>query len=242
MSDPAFTIWFSLVLICLVVSIPLAGTIEHRLQARFPNIRPYKWGAFVGCAGLTSVLFIPSGITIGLASDASNEDRMTALFVLCYFMTHGLCGWYILQRKRWAWIVATILWPNPIYWIINGIYASRRWAEFSAEAGGATNILTAPSGIPPAPPAKTISVARDLDALESRLNPKSQIEPTQKREAAREIRKTEFFNMTPPSARKIEASRSPAAERLRQLKEIHDAGLISDEEFHSKRTEILKTL
>jgi hypothetical protein len=45
----------------------------------------------------------------------------------------AVSGWFIIQRKRWAWVGGTILSFNILVWIINYIYGRNRWGEFVGE-------------------------------------------------------------------------------------------------------------
>lgn len=42
-------------------------------------------------------------------------------------------GYKIIKRKKWSWILGTIMSLNPILFIINWIYARNRWDEFTQE-------------------------------------------------------------------------------------------------------------
>ena len=53
-----------------------------------------------------------------------------------YFTIIAVSGWFIIQRKRWAWVVGTIASLNPLMWIINYIYGRNRWREFVGEPYG----------------------------------------------------------------------------------------------------------
>lgn len=99
-----------LLMAAVATSMVLANRLEQERKNRFPHTMPYQWGYLWGCLGFW---FAPA--TLGLS----------ALF-----------GWGIIKRRRWAWVVGTILTLNPFAWIINGIYAGRRWQEFGIEVSG----------------------------------------------------------------------------------------------------------
>ena len=99
-----------LLMIAVGVSMAASDKLERTRKSRLPQTQPYQWGYFIGCL---SFWFAPA--TLGLSA---------------------LLGWGIIKRRRWAWVVGTILTLNPFVWLINGIYAGRRWHEFGQEAAG----------------------------------------------------------------------------------------------------------
>lgn len=109
-SEYDYIIGMGILMIAVVVSMVMATRLEHKLKARLPHTRPYQWGFFLGCMGFW---FGPA--TLGISA---------------------LCGWGIIKRRRWAWVVGTLLTMNPLAWIVNGVYAGHRWQEFTDEASG----------------------------------------------------------------------------------------------------------
>lgn len=51
--------------------------------------------------------------------------------VTAWCLIQGICGWFIIKRKRWAWAVGTVASLNLVLWIINCIYTRKRWKELS---------------------------------------------------------------------------------------------------------------
>ena len=120
-----------LTVICLVVSVAVAGDMNHSLENRDPNVTPYTWGYFIGLMGALSgfcfgLFYFISGLALG--ADQVFVGGLYLLFV-------GAVHIFIVKRKRWAWILGTILQLNPILWIINGIYVSKRWQEMDRFSG-----------------------------------------------------------------------------------------------------------
>lgn len=118
----------------LFVAAPLSFWAEARRRrgaaARgAPATRPYTWGLFQGLLG---VLIGAVGALLFLAGVwFANGDVVLAGVLLV--VGYGLSGYYVMLRRRWAWVVLTILQFNPIFWIIDYIYGRNRWEEFARQ-------------------------------------------------------------------------------------------------------------
>ncbi len=110
-----------LVVVIVLIAIPIAFIHDKKLHEEQPSVRPYKWGYYIGYAGLIgSVLFI---FLVVLFSAA------LALF-LVLSIPQAIASYYIIRRKKWAWVLGTILTLNPILWIAHIFYGRNRWGEF----------------------------------------------------------------------------------------------------------------
>lgn len=136
LSNPLF--WF-VIFVATMFCILMSFSMERKLKKRLPNTRPYKWGFFVGCLDLVAAAIMLLMFFIDTA--VGDKPLYIAASVIGVIF-----GYYIIKRKRWAWGVGTILTMNPIGWMINGIYAARRWREFTAEAAGGTSEVSRISG------------------------------------------------------------------------------------------------
>ena len=132
-------------MVAVGISIARADALEKRLKVRMPNTRPYKWGFYVGCMSIAfailPLLAVMVAIVITVMTGkiyADIDDTEFFPFILVFI--HGFCGFFIIKRKRWAWIVSIIFSFNPFVWIINGIYAGRRWREFAEESGKTSDL------------------------------------------------------------------------------------------------------
>jgi hypothetical protein len=81
-------------------------------------------------------LGVPLGGISGLATLAAGlagEQRhmLVGGGATVFFALHAVCGWFIIRRKRWAWVIGTLLSISPAIWIPNAIYGSNRWKEFA---------------------------------------------------------------------------------------------------------------
>jgi hypothetical protein len=92
--------------------------------------KPYRWGLFQGYAALIGFLWGGGAVVYGFSGAKSPE---VCFLVGAYGVLVGLCGAGILRRRRWAWLLMFILNPNPVVWLINGIYLSNRWGEMRGE-------------------------------------------------------------------------------------------------------------
>ncbi len=107
------------------VSIVVALLLEARLKPRRAWGLPYVWGYFQGSSGLIagSLAFVA-----GLAG-AEYGINSTVLTLILAGAIWAPAGYYVIRRRRWAWIVHTAASLNPVWWIANYLYARRRWSE-----------------------------------------------------------------------------------------------------------------
>lgn len=134
-SDAINTISVVYVIIAAIVSIEASFQLEQRLKARTPATRPYKWGFFTGCMGVSCAPFAFLSI-IGLTNTWTKGDLDVFAVLLAtgvWSVISAISGWFVIRRKRWAWVVATIFSFNIVVWIINYIYGRNRWGEFIGE-------------------------------------------------------------------------------------------------------------
>ena len=144
----------------IAASIWAASRLEQRLKARLPATRPYRWGFYNGCMGVACG---PLAIMASLGMAAAGLNGQWGAFGCrfansAWLAVSALCGWFIIRRKRWAWVLGTVLscnilvWIisyeqprkgddsvlgcNILIWIINYIYGRNRWGEFIGEAYG----------------------------------------------------------------------------------------------------------
>ena len=134
-ADDITSLSYLYIFVAIVVSIFVAEALEKRLKARTPATRPYRWGFYVGCMGVASAPFVPMFALGAWAVSIKGQFGECGgfLFWLAYCVIQTVCGWFIIQRKRWAWVVGTIFGCNIIVWIPNYIYGRNRWGEFVGE-------------------------------------------------------------------------------------------------------------
>jgi hypothetical protein len=65
---------------------------------------------------------------------AREKSRAWLSLAILLFSVRAVSGWFMIKRKRLAWIVGTALSFNVFLWVINTIYAPRRRHGFETEA------------------------------------------------------------------------------------------------------------
>jgi hypothetical protein len=121
--------------VAVVASICVASSLEERQKSRLPATRPYRWGFYNGCMGVAcaplALLFLVAMVASAMAG--KGEAFGSSLVYSVWLTACALCGWFIIERKRWAWVVGTVLSFNILVWIINCIYGRNRWGECVGE-------------------------------------------------------------------------------------------------------------
>ena len=130
-------------LIAMVAGIFIARKLESRLKASIPATRPYRWGFYFGCLG---VACLPLAIMTMLAmvvagTNGKFETLGSFLGYTVFFSIHSVSGWFIIKRKRWAWVVGTVFSCNIVLMVTNYIYGGNRWGEFIGQAYGSTGTV-----------------------------------------------------------------------------------------------------
>jgi hypothetical protein len=121
-----------LVLVALpaaLVSFVLEG---RRKNTASPKDLTYTWGFFQGMSGLLLGFYC---LLLGgyLASDGRALSLAGPLLV--YGAITAPAGYFVIKRRKWAWVVHTIASFNPVWWIANSIYGRNRWDEFDRGSG-----------------------------------------------------------------------------------------------------------
>jgi hypothetical protein len=142
-ADDITSLSYLYIFVAIIASIFVALALEKRLKARTPASRPYRWGFYVGSMGVAcapiALLTILGMVLAGMNSRWEAFGEFLAWTV--FFAVHTVSGWFVIQRKRWAWVVTTICSFNIFTWIINYIYGRNRWGEFVGEPYGSAGSL-----------------------------------------------------------------------------------------------------
>jgi hypothetical protein len=128
---------FAVTVICTLVAIPLSILLDRKLHERQPGAMPYKWGYYTGLMGMMTYALLALMLLSYSVLDGRQDYAVMLLFVLAVIPYY-----YIIKRKRWAWVVGTILLFNPVLWIIDAVYARNRWRELDGPPGG-PGVITA---------------------------------------------------------------------------------------------------
>ena len=102
------------VLIWLAIVVVGSSLIARRLEAKRRQAVPHKRLAY-----LAAVLH---GDSRG-PQNAATDLAVAALLIPTHY--------YVIRRKKWAWVMGTVISLNPVVWITNVIYGRRRWKEFT---------------------------------------------------------------------------------------------------------------
>ncbi len=137
-ADTIVLLWTFYIFVALIGSIFASRALERKLKAKSPETRPFRWGFYVGSMGVACAplaVFTTLGMALAVAN-ANFEAFGVCLASTVFLLIHGVAGWFIIQRKRWAWVVGTIFSFNIFVWVANSIYGSNRWREFAGEPYG----------------------------------------------------------------------------------------------------------
>lgn len=117
---------FVLIFFFLWVEILIARHLEKGQTPNPPVELPYTWEYFWGIQG-----FVFAFLAV-LGSFVNREiDKSTALLEsIATVFGWGVPGYFVIQRRSWAWVTLTILSLNLVVWGINYFYGKNRWNEF----------------------------------------------------------------------------------------------------------------
>jgi len=126
-------------ILAAIVCIFVARQLDEKRKVRLPMTRSYRWGYYLGCVAMSGAPVAMLALC-SLMFGASVEDYGFLLTIACFFGLHAVCGWFVVQRQRWAWVLGTLASFNVILMMINFAYGRKRWVEFAgisnANTGG----------------------------------------------------------------------------------------------------------
>jgi hypothetical protein len=112
------------VLACAALAVIPAFVLENARSKRSAGgTRPYTWGYFLGSWG---VIF---GVAIFLPTIFLTTDPAVIFPLFIASLLYAVSGYFVIKRRKWAWVVLTILTLNPILWIAHYLYGRNRWHE-----------------------------------------------------------------------------------------------------------------
>jgi hypothetical protein len=118
---------YGIAVICAILAIAPAFILERRrVKRELANTQPYTWGLY---QGLGALLFGVVMLVGGIAAGGEGFLGGLALFGL-----YGITGWFVVKRRRWAWVLLTVATFNPFLWIAHYVYGRNRWSEWVHEA------------------------------------------------------------------------------------------------------------
>lgn len=126
--------WFvaGLIIVPVVIAVALAFPLESKRRNRSPGTLPYKWGYYWGvhciCFWFGSFLSI---FLFDLTKPWSIQDKILAVGFVGIGAALAAPGYFVVKRRKWAWVVTTILSMNVVCWVVNWLYAKHRWSELN---------------------------------------------------------------------------------------------------------------
>ena len=104
----------------------IAITMNNKHLLRHPEYKSYVWGYFTGVVTIVwgIILFIVYLSLLFLNEDIGPIN--TTLFYLAFLIFYTALGYFVCSKEKWAFIILTILWINPIIWVTNYFYIKRR--------------------------------------------------------------------------------------------------------------------
>jgi hypothetical protein len=104
----------------------IAKSFNKKHLWNYPDYKSYIWGYFQGIGVIFySILgFIFCFLTLFLYN---NAEVLNATLWGLVASTLGLfIGYFVCCKEKWAFVLLTIFTPNPIIWVINYLYITRR--------------------------------------------------------------------------------------------------------------------
>src|ERR1039458_7272056 len=113
MKDNGYIVWLAYSYLLLMFSgfLLVPRALEKRLKAKNPATRPYRWGFLFGCFLVAqapfALLCAVQALAAGLGSRGDEFGLDLAMAVV--FTINAVSGWFVIRRKRWAWVAGTVL-------------------------------------------------------------------------------------------------------------------------------------
>ena len=104
----------------------------RRKNVASPKDLPYTWGFYIGMSGLLLGVYALFAAFYMWISGTENGS-ISAVVLLVFAAVWGPAGYFAIKRRRWAWVVSTIVSFNPVWWIANSVYGHNRWNEFDRD-------------------------------------------------------------------------------------------------------------
>lgn len=130
-------------------SLGIALYLNHRLQKRAPGALPYTWGYYLGLQQGLLYLLLGCSVLLDLSERGVSVEALALLAFLVLGAYASVAG---IQRYRHGFTMMSIASLNPIVWIINYVYGSKRWHELRPSANSLAPSLAATALAPPLPP------------------------------------------------------------------------------------------
>lgn len=127
-SDPSDAMFELIVVIACVVPALVMALGRHKKDLPLDNRKPFRWGYY---CGYISIIMGLVAAAANIAVYFSAPPDSTHLVLASLASAFATLGYFVVQRKRVAFVVLTIGSVNPVLWLINSIYIRKRWAELT---------------------------------------------------------------------------------------------------------------
>ena len=120
--------FFIILLIIVLPVIIIANRLEKKRKNKFPNQLPFTYGYYCGImsifVGIMCLIFALYKIII---DEVGISELVLTLFIGC--VLYSVAGFFVIKRKKNAWLFLTLISVNIFIWIINYYYGKKRWNE-----------------------------------------------------------------------------------------------------------------
>jgi hypothetical protein len=112
---------------------------DKELKNTCPNCKSFRWGYFIGCfffiTAAANIFLLIFGANfflgwVGFIGNLMNIGRLNPGAYFIYLISVLIFSYLIIERHKAGWIVGSVLFFNPIIWVINFFYGKKRWSEF----------------------------------------------------------------------------------------------------------------
>ena len=112
---------------------------DKELKNTCTNCKSFRWGYFIGCFFLITaalnifLLIFGAGFFLGWVGFIANLmdiGRLNPGIYFIYLISVLIFSYLMIERHKVGWIVGSVLFFNPVIWIINFFYGKKRWSEF----------------------------------------------------------------------------------------------------------------
>ena len=104
----------------------IAKNLNNKHLLNYPDYKSYTWGYFqgVGFIFYGVIGFLVNFLILFLNDNTEATILLISSLSLSTFAV--FLGYFVCQKEKWAFVIITILSLNPISWLINYLYITRR--------------------------------------------------------------------------------------------------------------------